>query len=500
MAARFIRSKITLWIALGIVLGFGYAIRLYGLTSPPLDFHPTRQLRSAVIARSYYYQMDPAANPGMRERARILAGLESYEPPLLEGIVAGSYFLIGGEHLWVVRILNAAFWIIGGLALFAVTRRFVSPYASILGLCVYLFLPFGIFVNRSFQPDTLMVVSILLTVYALVRWVETPSWKWTLLLGFFGGMSVLFKPSAAPFIAGLLCTVPFVISNLKDLYRRPHFWVIVALITIPSAIYYLLLNSQRSEDFYTYYTLSMSKYLLDHTFYSKWLAMIRGLMGNTVFTAALLGVVIAPRRFRTILCGLWVGYVVLGMVFPYQYISHDYYHLPLVALVGLSLPMFLDYFVRKLKEQRWFWQAAGVGIIVFASGYSLWVARSVILVNFNPLEPASWRNVGEAMPPNGATVGLTSDYGMRLRYYGWRMLTRVWPIVGELNVAAYRGDDPIEYRAYFNDFTENADYFLVTSFTELERQGGLKDILETYSITVEGNGYIIYDLHAPLQD
>ena len=500
MTTSKIRSKAVLWITLVIALGFGFAIRIYALSAPPLDFHPTRQLRSAVIARSFYYQIEPTIASDLRDNAGILASLEAYEPPILEALVAGTYYLMGGEHVWVVRIWNALFWLIGGWALFALTRRFAAPYAAILGLCFYLFLPFSVFATRSFQPDTLMVVSILLTAYALVRWVETPTWKWTILMGVFGGLAVLFKPAAAPFIAGLLAAVPLLLASPRDIFRQPRFWVIVAIVAAPSAIYYLLLNGERAQDFYTYYTLSLSRYLLDHTFYSKWLAMIRGLMGNALFMAALLGVVVAPPRFRTILCGLWAGYVALGLLFPYQYVSHDYYHLPLVALVGLSLPMLLEHLIKGLSRQRRFWQAISVGIFVFACGYSMWVARSVIYVNIGTLEPASWRNVGAAMAPNGATVGLVSDYGMRLRYYGGRMLTNVWPIVGELNVAAYRGDDPLEYQAFFNDFTAGADYFLVTSFKELENQPGLNEILQTYAIYYEGNGFIIYDLNAPLQE
>ena len=49
-----------LWITLGLLFTFGLGIRLYDLTDLPLDFHPTRQLGSAVIARGMYYQdLDP---------------------------------------------------------------------------------------------------------------------------------------------------------------------------------------------------------------------------------------------------------------------------------------------------------------------------------------------------------------------------------------------------------------------------------------------------------
>ena len=44
-----------------ILFGLGFAIRMVDLTDPPLDFHPTRQLRSAIIARSMYYRSLPEA-------------------------------------------------------------------------------------------------------------------------------------------------------------------------------------------------------------------------------------------------------------------------------------------------------------------------------------------------------------------------------------------------------------------------------------------------------
>ena len=48
---------VTIWILL--ILGLGLAIRLFDLTDLPLDFHPTRQLRSAIIARGMYAEMQP---------------------------------------------------------------------------------------------------------------------------------------------------------------------------------------------------------------------------------------------------------------------------------------------------------------------------------------------------------------------------------------------------------------------------------------------------------
>ncbi len=56
------------WVMLFALLAAGFGVRMVNLKDPPLDFHPVRQLRSALIARGLYYQAnlsaDPAKAPG----------------------------------------------------------------------------------------------------------------------------------------------------------------------------------------------------------------------------------------------------------------------------------------------------------------------------------------------------------------------------------------------------------------------------------------------------
>src|SRR5690606_29081690 len=148
----------------------------------PLDFHPTRQLRSALVARGIYYQMLPNADPATRDLAIFFwKAVGQYEPPLLERIVALTYLALGKETLWVSRIYTSLFWVIGGLALFDLARRMAASgplkdtpgWAAAVGLLstgYYLFLPFAVQASRSFQPDPGMVMWIILSTYALYRW------------------------------------------------------------------------------------------------------------------------------------------------------------------------------------------------------------------------------------------------------------------------------------------------------------------------------------------
>ncbi|MCX8062713.1 MAG: hypothetical protein N3D16_09025, partial [Anaerolineales bacterium] len=95
--------KITLSdVGILILLVLGALLRFYDLTDPPLDYHPSRQLRGAIIARSIYYQILPDADPQKRELAISIArSTGRFEAPILETLSAYTYRLLGSEQLWV---------------------------------------------------------------------------------------------------------------------------------------------------------------------------------------------------------------------------------------------------------------------------------------------------------------------------------------------------------------------------------------------------------------
>ncbi len=110
-----------------VLLISGLANRLYDLTDPPFDFHPTRQFRSAIIARGIYYQWSPYVDETVRGSAvAFKSSMALYEPPLLESIVALTYLLVGEEHLWIARLYSSFFWVFGGLVLYSLAQRMTN--------------------------------------------------------------------------------------------------------------------------------------------------------------------------------------------------------------------------------------------------------------------------------------------------------------------------------------------------------------------------------------
>jgi hypothetical protein len=486
-------------ILLVVVFAMGLGIRLYDLKDLPLDFHAVRQLRSALIARSVYYQINPKIDPALRQEALDTSNLEIYEPPILEEIVGLTYQVIGSEQLWISRIYTSICWLIGGLALLGLGRRFFSFDAVLVGLGFYFFLPFSVIASRSFQPDPWMVMWILVFAYTLNRWREKPGWKWALITGLAGGMAVLVKVFAGLFVACTLAAVVLSALGFRRTFRSLQAWAMAAIVLAPSIVYYVLILGNRAAGFISFWTVDLGKLIFTSNFYADWLAMLTGLMGLTVVVAAILGLFMAPKALKPFLFGLWAGYVLFGLSSPYQFTTHEYYHLALVPLVALSAMPLLDAILKQLVQQGRFWRLMAVLVLLSTAGYYLYITRSQLYASNFKNEAVAWKRVGEAIPISSHFVALTDDYGMRLRYFGWRIPTAYWPSTADLNLSKLTGNEPMQYATVFKDMTAGKDYFLVTAYGELDAQPQLKELLTThYPVYKEGDGYTLYDLTKPI--
>jgi len=494
------RPRVLEWVMLFLLFGLGAGLRLIDLTDQPLDFHPTRQLRSAIIARGMYYQWLPDVDPAVREPA-IMAwnSMERYEPPIFEALVALTYWLTGGERLWVARLYAILFWMVGGAALYRLARNLLTPWAALFALAFYMVLPWGVSASRSFQPDPMMVMWTLLAALALERWAagQGRSWGWALLAGLLCGVAVLVKATALYPVGGMLAGVLLLrlAQDGLNVLRRAQIYPLLALAGLIPAGYYLGLGA-RSSEFASFWILSFSGLLADSKFYVRWLGLIRGLMDAGVFFGALLATFLYNARGRAVVFGLWAGYVLTGLTFPFQIYTHDYYSLLLVPLAALGLAPLAELAFQRLSVQPRIWQV-GVGLAALGIlGYYAYVGRSVLLaVNYRN-EPIPWVRMGAELPCDGSIIALTQDYGNRLKYYSLRIPQRLWPSGADLQLAQAAGAERIaDFQAFFREQTEGMDYFLVNLFGDLEAQPLLKaELSEHYPVAAEGDGYILYDL------
>ncbi len=479
-----------------LVVVLGFLFRLVDLDDPPLDFNPTRQLRSAIIARGIYYAGLKEVEPEIQALAiSYRQAMEKLEPPIVETIVAFIYRLMGSEMLWVSKIISSIFWFIGAFFLFDLGRRMESPLASLFGVCYFIFLPFGIQASRSFQPDPLLTMGILLSAWALYRWNHSRSWKWVIIVGLSGGMTGLIKPVGLLFVGGMALGI-YLYSIKTDIrthsrntqqnnkFKRtflwnPKIWVMVVLMVSPFLIYYLLgIRDETSGYFKNWTIVSHWRDVLSPSFFIRWMIQVDNNLNLVVVLAGLLGTLVASGENRALLFGFWAGYILLGFLFPHHILTHNYYHLPLVGLVALSLVPLFGTINKRIIEQGLFIQVAYVALFLFFSFYNGWIGRSILLGNDYHDHPQFWREIGNAIPSDAKTIGITQDYGFRLMYYGWRKVG-LWPQGAEVGE--------------FNNIAKDVEYFVITA--KNQASDDLTIFLDThYPVFAEGVGYVIYNI------
>jgi hypothetical protein len=495
MKVSFFHSRFSQIVALVLLLSLGLGIRLYDLTDLPLDFHPTRQLLSALKARGMYYQTLTGAPEYQRDFAiqqwKFRAAIE---PEVIERLTAFTYRFTG-EQLWVARIYSSLFWVIGAFFLFLLARQLTSIDGALVATAFYLFAPYAVTASRSFQPDPLMVALIIVFWWAVSKWADEPnSYKWAALAGLFGGLAIYVKFVAAFFVIAGGLGAALRRDSLRDVVGRPQVYVMALFGILPGAAYVIygvwvagFLGQQFGGRFIPSLFLSPSYYL-------GWIGMLNHVSGGAALTMALIGLFFFQNGTRRFALGLWVGYFLFGLYFNYHISSHDYYSLPLIPIVALSLAPLGDWFfaqLTKFTESR-FTRLVSIVILLLGLFATLWNLRAEMKsMDYRP-EVQMWAKIGDLIGDKNV-VGLTQDYGSRLAYWGWKNPTS-WPTYGDL---VYHTDLRGAENNFEKSFAETAskkELFLVTDFDELKRQPLLKEKLSGYPIFAEGDGYVIFDL------
>jgi hypothetical protein len=497
------QSKIFLWIVIATLLLLGFAIRMVDLTDPPLDFHPTRQLRSAIIARTLYYRSLPGTDDWQRQVALSqYTGEGIIEPLVMETIVATTYRVIGSDPVWVARVYSSLFWVIGGLGIYFLTSAMTSPDGGVLATAYYLFIPFGIIASRSFQPDPLMVMLIVLALWAVYYWYRKPSWKTAILAGILAGLALFVKAVALFPILFALAAFLLVSKGIKNTIKDPQIWLIAGLSVLPMVAYTVygvyILGSMESQFLGRFFP----EMWRDLGFYFQWEDMATGIVGYGPVFLALLGTLLfSSWGLRAFGIGLWVGYFLFGLTFPYHFTTHSYYHLPLIPIIAITLAPVGALLLRPLADLRpkILVGIGVVGILFAAIVIKAWDVRLDLAREDFRHEPAHWANIGEVIDHNPSVVGLVHDYGNRLTYYGW-VTPKIWPPLGQQNLRNMQGKPAIEVKEWFDERAGNKDFFLVTMKRQFEKQPELKKLLEeNFPVYAEGDGYLIYDLRNPIQ-
>lgn len=493
-------KKWILWPAVFFLFGLGLAIRVYDLTDPPLDFHATRQLHAALMARGMYYENRMDVPEWQRTTAVQQWKAEGLiEPPILQRLAALTYRLAGGEYLWIPRLYSIFFWLIGGAGLFLLARRLAGDIGSLVGLAYYLFLPFGGIASRSFQPDPLMTALIIWALWAATRWLESRTWKWAVTAGLLTGVAI-FSKAVAVFFIGIpwLALVLFSIG-LRRALRDRQVWLIALLSISPYLLFHIYgvyITGQLQSEFSLRF---FPQLWIDPVFYFQWKGMIASTLVFEWFLVGLISIfLIQNREHRILLIGAWAGYFIYGITLPYHISTHNYYQLPMVPLVALGLAAGAGCLFQNIQTPRRLSIPVVSAVLLFAVLLSAWDVRVTLKREDWRGETAFWARLGEVIGRDNPSVGLVEDYGYRLAYWGWVQI-EPWKTSGDINLGTLAGKT-YDFEKTFAEQTAGKTYFVVTNMHELAGQPELESkLVNNYPFFEKTDDYWIFDLRSPLK-
>jgi hypothetical protein len=508
------------------VLG-SIGLRLVHIADPPFDFHPARQFRGAIRARSLYWKGIEGLTPRQRELARVsLAATLEKEPAVMEALAVAAYRLTGGERLWLPRALAAVFWGLGALLLFTTTVRLYGRDGALLAPFLFLFLPFAVNVGRAFMPEALMTALFLAAVLAILNDARGPTP---------GRLAVAAGATAAAVLVKAVAIFPlwgaFLALALRG--KRPlaaardrRAWAFLAASGMPGLVYYgvtmvvspTLRGVVRSN--------FIPRLWLTQVFWSGWLTQLGRTTGWTLFALAAVALWrLRDRTARTLLGGLIAGHLAYACVFTYAIATHDYYHTAFfaVALVALgahgpALSRALSAGASRPRRAAAIVgvSAAAVTILAFAAaaadpGLVPARARSRLAIPAAILcgnQLTSWvsdppadlqessARIGEVVGHSVRTVFLAWEYGTPLSYYG-RLFGAFWPDARDVWARGLRGVPPMSAEERFEEQYRplGADYFIVGDMRTWEAQPDLQQLLRSrYAVVSESPSYIVFDL------
>ena len=510
-----------------------FAVRLYHINKPPMDFAPLRQYQSAHIARNYYFESleslpewrEKVAEINMKRMGLLL------EPRILEHLAVYGYRILGGEHLWIPRVLSSIFWLVGGIFLYLIARRIGPPEAALFSTAFYLFLPFSISASRSFQPDPLMVMMLICSIFTILQYYDQPSRLRLVLAAVTASLAILVKPYSLFLIYCMFISISIYRHGFKKAIINLNFLIFSLLSFLPTVTYYIMkilsnvgfLNEQAQASL-------LPHLLLKPYFWMDWLYLIGQAIGYLAFAGAIIGLLTIKQGFsKAVLLGLWVGYFIFGLFFTLHIHTHNYYQLPFIPVVALSLGPVGVWLINFLYK-RWkialltvLALAVAAGIILTQMDLKNFISKNkkdlkiiANIISINPQfksfiagdferEVQMAREIGEIVGHSTNTVLLTPHFGRAIAYEG-ELSGLPWPTSSSLRERRERGLRELQKDELFNSkyFTIRThgkyikytpDFFIITALEEFEKQKDLKGFLNSnFPIIAKNDDYLIFDL------
>lgn len=457
-----------------------------------------REYTSAIFARAYYFRNNEKVERWRRDIADTAKNQQPVlEPPFLEYLVSLIYRLMGREEIFFARYLTIAFWILGGIFMYLIAKQLLSIDHAVVASAYYLLVPMGIIISRSFQPDSLMMMLFLLSLYALVLYFEKRSLRHLLLAAVFTGLTLFLRPLViyAIFCAFLALSL-YQSKNWKKIIDLPL--IIFSVVSLlPPLIYYgygiLFAGFMRwkvSSSFMPYL-------LIKKDFWLGWSDVVIDVAKFTPLLLALLGFfLLGNRKVQYLMMGLVIGFMLFTVTFTYHIHTHPYYHIQIFPVIGLCASPIIVHagksIIKSMRSMGNFWWVP-IFVALLSIPYVVYREVRNSLYQVHMEDPAVAREIGELINHSPRAVYVANYYGVPLEYYG-EFGGAPWPVRIEDEFYRQPGAQELTVQQRIDALDFIPEYFVITNF---QLFFGIHQDLQAYlakncSMYVQKTAYWIY--------
>jgi len=460
-----------------------------------------RDYTSAIFARAFYFEGRDDVEPWRREIARLTRENQpALEPPVTEWLASVLYRLVGREDMRLGRLPPVAFWLAGGWFLFLVVRRLVSLDGAVFALAYYLFVPRGVLLSRSFQPDALMMLGFLGSLYLLVRYHQTPSTRGLLSAGAAAGITLLYRPLVMPALVGAFLVPVVEARGVARALRHRAALAYLGLACTPAFLYYGYATFVARSFGWKLTSSFMPGLLLHIEYWGGWADLALLVAGAGPLAVGTLGVLLLrPGLPRSVAIGLAAGYGVFGLLFTYHIHTHGYYSAQLIPLVGLAAAPLADVVFRHLRMAPGrVLKAVAIGLTAGIVGAAVVLPVRAGLQGARFVPPAVAREIGELVEHSPRVVWVAPYYGLALSYLG-EFTGVYWPRASTEGLYRAPGERALSIAERWAQVPFEPEYVVITHFSEYEENHPDLAVFlrESCLLKASAEAYLIYERCVP---
>jgi|TARA_Y100000310_G_C20657116_1_gene802535 4-amino-4-deoxy-L-arabinose transferase-like glycosyltransferase len=375
--------------------------------------------------------------------------------------------------------------------------------SAVFSILFYLFCPFGVIASRSFQSDGMMVSCLVIALYFIIRYYKDSTSNNLILASIASSLAVYIKAPAIFFVFFSFLSLSLWKQGLKRSCFLVHNYIFILFILILGAGHYWYGLLTGGDILETAKISIIEVSIFNLGVLASWLAQTNFVIGFIPLFISMISLVFVQKNISQALSfGLFTGYIIFSIVFSYHISTHDYYSLPLVPIIALSLGPWCNYIAEQLSK---FNNKQFIKNIILSGIIILSIAGGLLEISVRNYDRhGRWqhhektiaREIGKLVNHSAKTLFLSISEGYPLQYYGKLAGKQIAysTVAIEKFVKKRTHLDINKSKNPFNiDFIP--EYFIVTELLEYSRRKDLQNyFMNNFPIIAQNDGYIIYDL------